>query len=219
MGLTRSAEPDLVMQRRQRLADEVGFDLQRAAFAVQVHGAAVRAFRRVDAPEGGQSVLSTDALTTDLPGHALLTYHADCYPILVLDRARGAVGAAHAGWRGTLSGVGFATVRAFKDAYGSDPGDLEILIGPGICGACYEVGHEVADRFAERFPDAETFLRPRGRDRALLDLAAALRSQIEAAGVPPDRIHSGGWCTREDDRWFSHRGGRPGRFLAAIVAP
>lgn len=218
MGMTGAPDAAAVMARRRRLAEAVGFDLGRAAFAEQVHGARVRAFRRTDGAPGGQSVLQTDALVSDVREQALLTYHADCYPLLVRDRARGAVAAAHAGWRGTLAGVGGAVVRSLEHAYGSRPADLEVLIGPGICGDCYEVGPEVVAAFRGRFEDADRFLRPQG-DRANLDLAAALRLQLEASGVPAGQIAAVGWCTRGDDRWFSHRGGRPGRFLAAIVAP
>jgi polyphenol oxidase len=217
-GLSGAADPAAVMERRQRMARSLDFDLGRALLAVQVHGAEVRVFHRTDGTPSGQSVLDTDGLATDVSGQALLTYHADCYPVLLLDRARGAVGSAHAGWRGTLEGIGFAIVRATRDAYGSRPDELQALIGPGICGRCYEVGPEVADAFRARYADAERFLRPAGA-RSLLDLRAAIRLQLEACGLPVAQIGDEESCTREDMRWFSHRGRRPGRFLAAIVAP
>lgn len=219
LGLTEAQDPDLVMERRRRLAEQIPFEPERAVFAAQVHGAAVRVFRRQDGATMAQSVLDTDALVSDVRGQALLTYHADCYPVLFADRASGAVGAAHAGWRGTLEGVAFATVRAFKDGYGTTPDNLDVLIGPGICAACYEVGPEVAAAFRERDRDADRYLEPSRDDRLRLDLRAALRQQLESCGVRPERIVVSGWCTREDPRWFSHRGGRPGRFVAAVVAP
>src|ERR1700737_3062796 len=104
MGLTSSTDPELVMQRRQRLADQLGFDLARALMTVQEHGANVVTFHR-RAPEGGQGVFDTDALATDVSGQAIVTYHADCFPLLFLDAGRGVVAAAHAGWRGSLAGV------------------------------------------------------------------------------------------------------------------
>jgi purine-nucleoside/S-methyl-5'-thioadenosine phosphorylase / adenosine deaminase len=218
MGLTGALDPAAVIERRRRLAEAIGFDLDRAALAEQVHGAAVHSFRRRDGVPGGQTVRRTDLLTSDVPGQALLTFHADCYPLLAVDLATGAVGAAHAGWRGTLKGAGEALVRALERAYGSRPSDLQVLIGPGICGDCYQVGPEVVAAFRKRFADAERSLREDG-DRARLDLASALRLQLEGAGVAPERIMSVQACTREDSRWFSHRGGRPGRFLSVVVAP
>jgi len=217
MGLTGSSEPDLVMRRREELAREVGFDLGQALFTVQEHGVRVRAFHRATA-EGGQCMLQTDALATDVPGQALITYHADCFPVLFLDQDRGVVAAAHAGWRGSLLGVASQTVQAMHLAYGSEPEALQVLIGPGICQRCYPVGREVSAQFARRYGREDRYLASGGGE-TLLDLERVIRLQLEDQGVSSARIQSTGWCTREDARWFSHRGGRPGRFLAAVVAP
>ncbi len=217
MGLNRVADPDVVLRRRDELAREIGFDSGRSLFTVQEHGAFVRAFHR-GAPEGSQCVLGTDALATDVPGQALVTYHADCFPVFFLNRRLGLVAAAHAGWRGTLAGVATQTVQAMHLAYGSEPVELEVLIGPGICAGCYQVGRDVADQFVRRYGRQGRYLTD-GDNKPHLDLAAAIRLQLEDAGVPVHAIESTGWCTREDPRWFSHRGGRAGRFLAAIVAP
>jgi YfiH family protein len=218
MGLNGSVDPAAVMRRRQTFAAAVGFDLGRAALAAQVHGAHVHTFRRDGPLEGGQSVLGTDALATDVPGQALITYHADCYPLLFVDRGKAAVAIAHLGWRGALAGVAGETVRAMSSAYGTDPSDLSVLIGPGICQACYEVGPEVFEPMRRRFGRPDAYLQERN-GRALLDLAALAQLQLQDAGVDRAHIDKTGWCTREDQRWFSHRGQRPGRFLAAIVLP
>lgn len=216
MGLNGSVEPEVVMRRRQAFSATVGFDLGRAALAAQVHGAHVHAFRRDSPMEGGQSVLGADGLATDIPGHALITYHADCYPLLFVDRVKGAVAVAHLGWRGALAGVAGETIRAMSGAYGTDPSDVSVLIGPGICQACYEVGPEVFEAMGRRFGRPDDYLKERN-GRALLDLAALAQLQLKDAGVDRGHILQTGWCTREDDCWFSHRGQRPGRFLAAIV--
>jgi YfiH family protein len=218
MGLNGSVDPEAVVRRRRTFAAAVGFDLGRAALAAQVHGARVRAFRRAEPREGGQSVLGTDALATDVPGQALLTYHADCYPLLFTDPAKGAVAIAHLGWRGALAGVASETVRAMSSAYGTDASDLSVLIGPGICRACYEVGPEVFEPMRRRFGRPDAYLEERN-GRALLDLAALAQLQLQDGGVDRGHILKTGWCTREDDRWFSYRGQRPGRFLAAIALP
>src|SRR5207245_5811845 len=139
MGLNGSAEPEAVMRRRHTFAAMVGFDLGGAALAAQVHGARVRTFRRTEPRAGGQSVLDTDALATDLPGQALITYHADCFPLLFVDRVQGAVAIAHLGWRGALAGVAGEAIRAMSSAYGTDPSEVSVLIRPGIWQACYEV--------------------------------------------------------------------------------
>jgi YfiH family protein len=217
MGLTGAPDPEPVMQRRQRLAEQVGFDLARALMTVQEHGANVVTFHRRE-PEGGQCVFDTDALATDVPGQAIVTYHADCFPLLFLDAGRGVVAGAHAGWRGSLAGVAIQTVQALHLAYGSEPDQLDVLIGPGICARCYEVGGEVADQFAARYGRDDRYLLRDGGD-VRLDIEGVVRLQLEDEGVAPGRIQAAGWCTREDERWFSHRGGRAGRFLSVVVAP
>jgi YfiH family protein len=217
MGLTGASDPEAVIRRRQQLAEQVGFDLDRVLMTVQEHGANVATFHRVR-PEGGQCVFSTDALATDVPGQAIVTYHADCFPLLFVDSSRGVVAGAHAGWRGTLAGVATKTAQALQTAYGSWPGQLEVLMGPGICGRCYEVGDDVGEQFATRYGRKDRYLAVDGGNLRL-DLEAVIRLQLEDAGLAPDRIHAAGWCTREQDRWFSHRGGRVGRFLSVVVAP
>ncbi len=217
MGLTGSTDPELVMHRRQQLAEQVGFDLSRALMTVQEHGANVVTFHR-RRPEGGQCVFRTDALATDVPGQAIVTYHADCFPLLFLDASRGVVAGAHAGWRGSLPGVATQTVQALHLAYGTAPDQLEVLIGPGICVNCYPVGSEVAHQFAARYGREDRYLQRDGGD-VRLDIEAVTRLQLEDEGVAPAQIRSAGWCTREDERWFSHRGGRLGRFLSVVVAP
>jgi copper oxidase (laccase) domain-containing protein len=103
-------------------------------------------------------------------------------------------------------------------AYGTSPDQLDVLIGPGICAHCYQVGAEVAQQFAARYGREDRYLRwERGEVR--LDIEGVVRLQLEDEGVAAGRILSAGWCTREEDRWFSHRGGRPGRFLSVVVAP
>src|SRR5437016_12443592 len=101
MGLTSSAEPEAVMQRRQQLAEQLGFDLERALMTVQEHGANVVTFHR-RRPEGGQCVFSTDALATDVPGQAIVTYHAGCFPLLFAVTRRGVVVGVHARECGTM---------------------------------------------------------------------------------------------------------------------
>ena len=217
MGLTGASDPEAVIHRRRQLADQVGFDLDRALITVQEHGANVATFHR-RRPEGGQCVFSTDALATDVPGQAIVTYHADCFPLLFLDTSRGVVAGAHAGWRGTLAGVATKTAQTLQAAYGSWPGQIDVLIGPGICGRCYQVGDDVAQQFSARYGREDRYLAT-DKGEVRLDLETVLRLQLEDAGVAPDRIRAAGWCTREQERWFSHRGGRVGRFLSVVVAP
>ncbi|MCC7106638.1 MAG: laccase domain-containing protein [Chloroflexi bacterium] len=152
---------------------------------------------------------------TDRPDWLLSLRFADCVPLLLWHEQRAVVGAAHAGWRGTLAEVGPATVEAMQRHFGAQPAGLRVGIGPSIGPCCYEVGGEVAAQFAD-WP--QTVLRYRG-PRPRLDLWTANRQQLEAAGVPADAIEVAGICTRcHADQFFSHRvlGYPAGRFGALI---
>jgi hypothetical protein len=168
-----------------------------------VHGSKVA---RVDAPK--DVVQGVDGLVTNQKGVALFATYADCYPIVLWDPVKRAVGLAHAGWRGTVAGVAKAAVQAMHDEYGSAAENILAGVGPGICGRCYEVGGEVASQFDARF------VTPAG-DRFVLDLAAANVAQLQKAGAT---VHVIGICTKESGFLPSHRRSPDGTRFGAIVA-
>jgi YfiH family protein len=171
----------------------------------QVHGSAVRRAPWEGRPEA-------DAAVADRPGLLLGIETADCLPVLIADPRRGAVAAAHAGWRGTAKGVARAAVDALRDG-GSDPGDLVAALGPGIGPCCYEVGEELRVEFAPEF------FRPGPRGKPHLDVRAANRAQLQAAGLRPERIHGVDDCTYcQAERYHSYRreGKSAGRMISFI---
>jgi polyphenol oxidase len=142
------------------------------------------------AADGRSGVLGeADALLENTPGCLVAVKTADCIPILLADTRRRAVAAVHAGWRGTVGRIAVAAVAAMRERYGTAPADLEAAIGPGIGACCYEVGPEVAAHFGLA-------------GRAHLDLVAANRLQLQAAGVPAERIHAANLCTMCNSREF-----------------
>ncbi len=151
-----------------------------------------------------------DAVLTDRPGVLVGVRTADCLPVLLMDPVRRAVAAVHAGWRGVASGVLPNALRGMEHAYGSRPAGIEAAIGPGIGVCCFEVGDEVAAQFDGEYVD-------RRRIRPHVDLLAALREQLSAAGV--DRVTACSDCTSCDlGKYYSHRAerGRTGRMLAVV---
>ena len=139
-----------------------------------------------------------DAAISDAPDVALVVRAADCVPLLVADARTGAVGAVHAGWRGTAARAAVAAVEEMQRQFGSQPADLVVAIGPAIGPCCYEVGSDVVDAFAaaghERYLIDRWFMTP--RDRGMhLDLPGANRDQLILAGVPEQNIHPCGLCT------------------------
>ena len=204
VGLTHAPDPAPVLASRRAFARALGIDSEPLTTVGAVHGAAVA---RID--EAKEVVQGVDGLVTNQRGVSLFATFADCYPIVLWDPVKRAVGLAHAGWRGTAAGVARAAVKAMHEEYGSAPGDIRAGIGPGICGWCYEVGAEVAEQFEAGF------VKPSG-ERFLLDLASANRAELEAAGV--SNVHVLGLCTKETDYLPSHRRTPDGTRFGAIVA-
>jgi polyphenol oxidase len=209
MGSMRLPVPggDPLTPARLDFAAALGVDGARLTVAGAVHGAEVA---RVDSPLG--AVRRYDALVTDRPDVPLLATFADCYPVLLHDPVRRTLALVHAGWRGTAAGIAARAVEALSREYGSRPADMVAGVGPGICGRCYEVGDEVAERFEP------AFVCPSPSGRWLLDLAAANGAQLEAAGVPWERVHVYGACTRESDVLPSHRRTPDGNRFACIAS-
>ncbi|SIT00441.1 conserved hypothetical protein [Alicyclobacillus vulcanalis] len=202
-------------ENRARLLERAGMGACAVCTVRQVHGDRVI---RVDAPE--ESAVEADGMVTDVPGLALGILVADCAPVLLYDPVRRAVGACHSGWRGTVDEIVARTVERMRDAYGTDPGDLHVAIGPCIRRCCYEVDHAVAER-VQGTPLAPALLPRFGRPgKYMFSLPHAIRLSAMNAGVRPDRIHDAGICTSCRNRHlFSHRreGERAGRQMAVIA--
>jgi hypothetical protein len=141
--------------------------------------------------------------------------YADCVPILAWHAEAGAVGVAHAGWRGTALGVARRTVEALGELAEGDVDGVRAAVGPSIGPCCFEVGMEVVAEFPE--VDGAISAGPRGRPH--LDLWELNRRGLVAAGVARENVEVAGVCTRcNPETYFSHRAlGYPaGRFGAAI---
>jgi YfiH family protein len=184
------------------------------AFPEQVHGPGVAV---VADREGGASRLidagapGVDALVTKLPDVPIGVLVADCVPVLLSDPVAHVIGAAHAGRRGLVAGVLQATVEAMT-ALGAEPSRIEAVVGPAICGRCYEVPAQMRDEVAAAVPGSgcETVSGTPG-----LDLPAGALAVLGTAGV---RARSVGICTAEDPRFYSYRrDGVTGRFAGALM--
>jgi YfiH family protein len=155
-----------------------------------------------------------DALVTDDLDRRIGIRTADCIPILLLDTGKRAVGAVHAGWRGTVAGVVARAIEKMRRDFGTEPADIRVAMGPCIRECCYEVGPEVASQFSSLFPEW-----PPVMGKQHLDLIEANRRHLSAAGVPAVQIFDSGLCTTcVAEHFFSYRREpqNPGRMLSVI---
>ncbi len=174
----------------------------------QVHGTTVAA--------AAGPVIEADAVVGG-PGDAVAVLVADCLPVLVADPVAGVVAAVHAGRRGLAAGVLQAAVGALV-ARGADRAGMIAVVGPGICGRCYEVPAQLRAEVADLVPDTAATTRA---GTPALDLAAGAVAVLRSEGVGSVRALP--ICTAEDARLFSHRGdggarAATGRFAGAVVA-
>jgi hypothetical protein len=195
--------PENIAENRKRALLSVEMDPENVARLNQVHGNEV-----CIAKPGNQT---GDALVTNEKGLTLAIGAADCYPLLFHDPENKIIGAAHAGWRGTLSRIAKNTIEAMEKL-GAERKNIRVAIGPGISGKNYEVSEEVIQQFlAAGFPGEIH----EGRN---LDLLAANKFVLEETGIKKENVWALGRCTTEDD-FFSYRRdhGKTGRMWAVIM--
>jgi YfiH family protein len=200
-------DPASVAANRHRLATELGLPPDHVIWMEQVHG---RTATIVDSPRT-EPVEATDAVISTRPGLAVAVLVADCVPILLSDPDAGVVAAVHAGRVGARVGVLPAALKAMREA-GAILERTEVLLGPSVCGECYEVPAAMQADVGKHLPGSASKTR---KGTPGLDLRAGLWQQLAAAGV--GKVGVDPRCTVEDKTLFSHRrDGTTGR-LAAIT--
>jgi polyphenol oxidase len=243
LGFTEWDSRDRVVENRTKFFAALGAGKMRVAALRQIHSDIVHVVGAAEFPQGEQAPKG-DAVITREPGVLLTIQTADCIPILLADKKQHAVAAIHSGWRGTAQRIAEKALGRMQMEFGTRPHDVIAVLGPGIGGCCYEVGHDVVKEFTAKFPNARDWftdpidalennendpnwlpwltMRPPGHappaPRAHLDLIAANRAILAGAGIASKNICSSGFCTAcRRDLFFSYRREQTtGRMMAAI---
>lgn len=195
-------DPAHVAANRDRLAGAVGVAPDRLLFMTCRHSTTV-------VPVRDQSpAVPADGMVTATPGSALVALAADCVPILLYDAGAPLVAAVHSGRVGMADGVVIEAVRVLREQGATD---LTAIVGPSICGRCYEVPAELAEPVAARWPASRSVS---WTGTPAIDVPAGVVSQLAGEGV---RVRWVPGCTKEDERLFSHRRGQPGGRGAGVI--
>ena len=205
IGMHRGDEPENVAKNHEILANGLGYDVKNIVMAHQVHSDIVRIVTEQDCLGlDHHQYPECDGMVTNTPGLALVVFTADCTPILLHDPVTGAVGAVHAGWRGTAMDIAGKAVQTMVSAFGCDPENIRAAIGPNIGFCCFEVGAEVPTAMVETFgPAVEKFIRPEN-DKYYVNLKEMNRHALSRAGVRHIEVSQA--CTAcEHNRFWSHR--------------
>jgi polyphenol oxidase len=199
-GLGSNDDPAAVAENRRRMAEQMGVPPSHLLGVHQIHSPdAVVA----TAPWQGASRPRADAIVTRTEGLAIGITAADCGPLLLVDPDARVIGAAHAGWKGALSGIVESTIEAMEKL-GAERAGIVAAIGPLIRQPSYEVGNEFVERFMDADPENTLFFLPAAREgHAMFDLAGFIRARLENAGVLV--IDDIGIDTYSDERFFSYR--------------
>ena len=208
-----------VTRNFELLGEALGFEISDLVLTRQIHSDIVRTVTRSDC--NGcfhRDYPACDALITNDPGVALTVFTADCTPLLFHDPVTGAVGAAHAGWKGTVQNIGGKTVEAMVRDFGCDPADIRAAIGPNVGFCHFETDADVPEAMLAAFgQEIRPFIREKGA-KYYLDLKGINAMALRKAGVKHIEISDA--CTMCDpDRFWSHRitGDRRGSQGAIIV--
>ena len=212
-------DPAAVRENRERAVAALGHKAREVASAYQVHSRRVVAVEAPWAPRAGPEA---DGMVTARRGVPLGILTADCAPVLFADAAAGIVGAAHAGWRGAISGIIEETVAAMA-ARGARADRIHAAIGPAIGPESYEVGAEFPQPFLDRDAGNERFFRPAPRaGHYLFDLPGYVARVLEGLGLAGVSVLARDTYAEAGD-FFSYRrtchdgGGDYGRNLSLIM--
>ncbi len=218
LSFTRGDDPDNVKENHRRFAACLGYDEKRLVFSDQVH---LTNFYKVTEKDCGKGIIresdikDIDGLVTNVPGIPLITFYADCVPLMFYDPVKKVIAMAHSGWKGTVKRIGAKMVSYMGSEYGSKPEDIICAIAPSICQECYEVSADVAEEFIKEFHDDLTFnnsnimqelIYIKDNGKYQLNLHKACELVLYRAGITREHIDITDLCTCcNPELFFSHR--------------
>lgn len=211
LGFSRGDHIDHVLENYRRICYITGIAPGDMVLSDQVHADRIMAVDGRDRGKGmtkPKELQGFDALITNTPDVCLVTFHADCCAIFLLDPVKKAIGLAHAGWKGTVMEIARKTVQKMTDMYGCDPKDILAGVSPSVGPCCFEVGTDVKDLFAAAFPAWSEKIIRRGvkEGKFMVDLWETNRLILEKAGLRKENITVTDLCTKCEEEYFhSHR--------------
>lgn len=215
-GFRVNDTPDAVRQNYRYLAQDLDLIYDNIVLSRQTHTDHIHKVTAEDKGKGltrDSDIFDIDGLITNIPNIPLVIFTADCVPVLLFDKKQRAIGAIHAGWRGTVQQISAKAITLMVKTYGSVPADILAAIGPSIGPCCFEVEWNTAQCFAPSFISEK----PDGKFH--IDLWAANRQQLTDCGIPPENIYIAQKCTKcNPNIYYSYRAQqeRTGRMAAVI---
>ena len=212
--------PENVAENRKLLCAELGIEDAHLILPRQTHDVVTRIITLENLSDSLEGV---DAVITNLEGVCIGVSTADCIPLLLFDAKRRVIAAVHAGWRGTVNGIASKALQTMKQTFGTQPEDVQVVVGPGISAASFEVGEEVVEAFkVAGFPlEVIHHVNPL-TNKSHLDLWEANVGLLLQEGVKRENVQQSGICTYQShETFFSARrlGINSGRIFTGIMLP
>ena len=211
LGQSRGDDPEKVQRNYRIIADTIGVSTEWMVCSDQTHTTNVKVVTKKDAGKGllqPKDYQDIDGLITNVPGLCLVTYYADCVPLLFLDPVQKVIASSHSGWRGTVGHMGEITIQKMQSEFGCRPEHILAAIGPSICQDCYEVSEDVILEFQNSFEKKywDLLFCRKENGKYQLNLWEANRLIMLEAGVKEEHISMPGICTCCNPEFlFSHR--------------
>ncbi len=216
LGFNRGDDEKNVIENYKRMSKALNVPFDSLVLSKQVHETQIA---KVGRDECGNGILtpnkweSMDGIYTKEKGVTLVTHYADCVPLFFYAPKYGMIGMAHAGWRGTVAGIGKKMVQLWVNEENVPVSEIQVAIGPSIGPCHFEVHEDVASCFKAQFPDADFIKFEPEKNKYSIDLWECNKQSLCSAGVLEQNIIVSGVCTCcMDQIFFSHRktGGKRG---------
>ena len=202
-------DPRNVEENYHRFTSAMGVDWKKAVLTYQTHKSFIR---RITEAETGMGLTrqrdysDIDALITNEPGIPLMSFHADCAPLFLVDPIQKAVGLVHAGWRGTSENIAGKVVNEMNLAYGTKPEQITVGIGPCIQECCFLIRKDVRNTLLEKLPFVDGLMKKKNHAQWAVSLQMINRRLLLESGVSETKIHLSPFCTCcRHDLFYSHR--------------
>jgi len=209
LGYGRGDDDSNVDENFRMICEATGISSDKIVKSKQKHGINIlKIDGLIEVPD------NTDGLMTNRSGIILVTFYADCVPLLFCDPVKRIIANSHAGWRGVVQNMPAETVKMMSLHYGSDPKDILVGLGPCISKECFEVDEDVALQFKKEFSECVY----NGKSgKYYIALQEACKLSLLRANIPLQNIELANWCTfSNDELFFSHR--RDGALRGSLAA-
>ena len=222
LQLNEVANREEIIENYQKICSTIGVDYKDLVFSNQIHEDTIR---HIDSTNRGEGVTKSriesgcDGMVTDSNDIALITFYADCVPVLFYDPVMNVAAMSHAGWRGTVKKIGVKTVEAMNEAYGCKAKDVIACIAPSIGPCCFEVDELVVEQFKKAFSFWEKLIEPSENDKSKINLWKANSMQLIEVGLKEENVQVSDLCTVcNNNVFYSYRAdkGKTGR-MGAIM--